>query len=106
MLLTPQELTDLTGYQKPSAQMRWLTAQEIPFLVGGDGRPKVLRDTLTARLGSSLATGSRRPEPQLHLSGPRARKKRQSPLRLWRESQQPAKLPTHKDHTTLAGSAS
>ena len=76
MLLTPQELTDLTGYQKPSAQMRWLTAQEIPFLVGGDGRPKVLRDTLTARLGSSLATGSRRPEPQLHLSGPRARKRR------------------------------
>lgn len=66
MLLTPQELTELTGYQKPSAQMRWLTAQEIPFLVGGDGRAKVLRAPLVERLGGKQSSGSKR-EPQLRL---------------------------------------
>lgn len=68
MLLTPQELTDLTGYQKPSAQMRWLTVQAIPFLVGGDGRPKVLRDVLTARLSTSPTSAVKKREPQLRLS--------------------------------------
>jgi hypothetical protein len=32
MFLTPQELEQLTGYQKPSAQARWLTRERLPFV--------------------------------------------------------------------------
>lgn len=70
MLLTPQELAELTGYQKPSAQMRWLTAQRIPYLMGGDGKPKVLRDPLVERLGGKRPAVSKR-EPKLYLEGER-----------------------------------
>ena len=66
MFLTPKEVADLTGYQKPSAQMRWLTAEKFGFVVGGDGHPKVLRDVVLSRLG---AVRSSRKEPQLMLSG-------------------------------------
>ncbi len=74
MLLTLQELEELTGYQKPSAQMRWLEAQRIPFLVGGDGRPKVLRAPLVARLGGSPSSLGK-PEPKLRLGGHKPRRK-------------------------------
>jgi hypothetical protein len=73
MLLTPQELAELTGYQKPSAQMRWLEAQRITFLVGGDGRPKVLLDLLITRLGGSHSSLVK-PEPQLRLDGHKPRR--------------------------------
>ena len=66
MFMTPQEVADLTGYQKPSAQMRWLTAEKFGFVVGGDGHPKVLRDVVLSRLGAVRST---RKEPQLMLSG-------------------------------------
>lgn len=67
MLLTPEEVEDLTGYRKPSSQIRWLDAQQIPYLVGGDGRPKVLRAPLVERLGGSVTQPSTRQEPQLRL---------------------------------------
>lgn len=66
MLLSALEIIDLTGYQRPSAQIRWLNSQKIPYLVGGDGRPKVLRAALIARLdGATLAAPKR--EPRLRL---------------------------------------
>ncbi|QTN48404.1 DUF4224 domain-containing protein [Ectopseudomonas mendocina] len=67
MLLTPEEVADLTGYRKHSAQIRWLDAQQIPYLVGGDGRAKVLRAPLIERLGGSYAQLSTEQEPQLRL---------------------------------------
>ncbi len=67
MLLTPEEVEDLTGYRKPSAQIRWLDAQQIPYLVGGDGRPKVLRAPLVERLGGFVTQPSTRQEPPLRL---------------------------------------
>lgn len=67
MLLTPEEVADLTGYRKHSAQIRWLDAQQIPYLVGGDGRAKVLRAPLVERLGGSVAQPCTRQEPQLRL---------------------------------------
>lgn len=67
MLLTPEEVAGLTGYRKPSAQIRWLNAQQIPYLVGGDGLPKVLRAPLIERLGGSYAQLSTEQEPQLRL---------------------------------------
>lgn len=55
MFLTKDEVTELTGYQKPSAQIRWLQAQQFGFVVGGDGVPKVLRQVVLSRLGDQTA---------------------------------------------------
>lgn len=68
MLLTPEELEQLTGYQKSSAQARWLTRERLPFVIGGDGKLKVLRLTIEQRLGASMVTVHQR-EPQLRLQG-------------------------------------
>lgn len=64
MLLSQLELIELSGYQKPSAQIRWLRSQGISYLVGGDGLPKVLRSVVEARLGGA-PTSIARKEPQL-----------------------------------------
>ncbi|PKL96568.1 MAG: hypothetical protein CVV18_01275 [Gammaproteobacteria bacterium HGW-Gammaproteobacteria-8] len=66
MFMTPQEVADLTGYQKPSKQIAWLTAERFGFVVGGDGHPKVLRDVVLSRLG---AVKTSKKEPQLRLTG-------------------------------------
>ena len=47
MFLTQSELIEMTGYQKHQAQQRWLKAQRIPFLIGGDGMPRYMRRART-----------------------------------------------------------
>lgn len=66
MFMTPEEVADLTGYQKPSAQIRWLDAEKFGYVVGGDGQPKVLREVVLSRLGSSKPN---KKGPQLRLTG-------------------------------------
>lgn len=65
MFLTSEELEQLTGYQKASAQARWLTRERLPFVRGGDGKLKVLRQVIEQRLG--LKSPPKR-EPQLRLN--------------------------------------
>jgi hypothetical protein len=66
MFLTADELAEWTGYKRPSAQMRWLRDNGLPFMVGGDGLPKVLRRAVEARLGApSLPVVA---EPRLRLA--------------------------------------
>lgn len=43
MFLTPEEVVALTGYQRWSAQRRWLTQRGYRHDVLGSGRPVVLR---------------------------------------------------------------
>ena len=44
MFLTPDELRSLTGYQRPSAQARWLRAQGIEPFVSAAGQVQVTHD--------------------------------------------------------------
>lgn len=64
-LLTPDELRELTGYKRGADQMRWLRDNRWPFVVGGDGLPKVLRAVVETRLGGTAAVT---PEPRLRLA--------------------------------------
>lgn len=64
MLLSTLEIIELTGYQRPSAQIRWLDSQKIPYLIGGDGCPKVLRGPLVKRLTGMPEVAVKR-EPKL-----------------------------------------
>jgi len=41
MILTTDDLFELTDYKRPSDQRRWLNANGINFLIGRSGRPKV-----------------------------------------------------------------
>jgi hypothetical protein len=65
LLLTSEEVADLSGHQKPSAQARWLKQNDFPFVTGGDGHPKVLRLVVETRLGEKSIAKKR--EPQLRL---------------------------------------
>lgn len=89
MFLSNTELEQLTGYQKPSAQARWLEQVGIPFLKGGDGKLRALRLAVEQRLGATLVAVRKR-EPQLRLE--RVSKRQEAPKRT-----HPA--PTHKKTT-------
>lgn len=41
MILTRTQVTELSGYRKPSCQIRWLRQQGLRFFVGADGYPRV-----------------------------------------------------------------
>jgi hypothetical protein len=50
MFLSADDLADLTGRRRSSAQIRWLSAQGLRFVLGADGRPRVLRAEVEGRL--------------------------------------------------------
>ena len=63
LLLTDRELYDLTLYKQAPSQARVLREWGIPFVVGRDGRIRVIREHLKI-----IAAGSavrRAPEPNL-----------------------------------------
>jgi Domain of unknown function (DUF4224) len=47
MFLTPDQLHELTGYTRKSAQVRWLRKNGIQHYVRADGRPSVPVDVFT-----------------------------------------------------------
>ena len=53
MFLTHEEVAELTGYVKSSAQIKWLKAGRYGFAIDGYGKPKVLRQVVIARLGGA-----------------------------------------------------
>jgi hypothetical protein len=63
MFLTRDEIAELTGYKRPSAQIRWFKAHGWPFEISSLGEPKILRAVVLARLGGS----SQNDEPTLRL---------------------------------------
>jgi hypothetical protein len=65
MFLSDDEVADLTGYQLPAYQRRWLIGNSYPFEIDAHGRPKVLRSYTEARMGGKVATTR---EPKLRLS--------------------------------------
>lgn len=46
MFLEPADLIRLTGYRRPSAQVRWLLENGIPHYVDARERPIVIREAL------------------------------------------------------------
>lgn len=52
MFLSSEQLQQLTGYQRLSAQRRWLTQHGWPHEIDGRGRPVVLSSIAADRLGA------------------------------------------------------
>ncbi|MCP4285368.1 MAG: DUF4224 domain-containing protein [Gammaproteobacteria bacterium] len=66
LFLSPKEVEELTGYTTPSKQSEWLLESKYLHEVGADGKPKVLRAHLMARLGGMVEPVAR--EPRLRLT--------------------------------------
>jgi len=61
LFLTSSELVDLTERKRKSEQVAWLKENAFPFVIGGNGNPKVFREYVAARL-SGIKQASK-PEP-------------------------------------------
>lgn len=53
MFLTSDELYALTDLRQKAKQAEWLRARAWPFELSASGRPKVLREYATKRLGGT-----------------------------------------------------
>lgn len=62
MLLSPDEIIDLTGYMQPKKQCEYLLKHGIPYLPGRDARPRVSRAAVELLLGGR----GRRPGPNVN----------------------------------------
>lgn len=51
MFISSQDVAELTASARSAVQVRWLRANGIPFILGGDGSPKVARQMLLSKLG-------------------------------------------------------
>ena len=63
LVLSPGEVRDLTGYKHHKCQARILREWGIPFVIGRDGGPRVLRGHLRRIAGSPVV--QREAEPNL-----------------------------------------
>lgn len=52
LIITERELIEMTAYKRPSFQARILREWGIPFVIGRDGRPRVLREHLKVLAGA------------------------------------------------------
>lgn len=52
MLLTHQQLQELSGYKTRRCQIKWLALNGVRYLVGADGHPRVLIDHIASLLGA------------------------------------------------------
>lgn len=63
--LSPAEVEDVTGAYRAKSQLAWLAANGIPAVVGKDGKVKVLRAAVEARMMPSTPRRKPRTEPNL-----------------------------------------
>ena len=64
LLLTREELAELSGFRRSAEQIKWLSRQGIQFFVARDGRPRVIREAL---IKSHSSIHSPRHSPRLRL---------------------------------------
>lgn len=56
LLLTPDEIQDLTGLQQFAAQRRWLDANGWRYTIDARGRPKIARAYFEKRMSEDNET--------------------------------------------------
>lgn len=74
LVLTPEELVELTGYKKIADQILWLKANKFTFLLGRASTPRVDRTHYLIRMGGKPRPASH-DEPNWAALAPTAKKK-------------------------------
>ncbi|WP_460150093.1 DUF4224 domain-containing protein [Pseudomonas sp. S3_A03] len=64
MFISSQDLAELTASARSAIQIRWLRTNGIPFILGGDGMPKVARQALLHKFGLAGPAAEIPLEPQ------------------------------------------
>ena len=54
MFMTRDELVEMTGARRSSSICQWLKDQKLPFRLGRDNWPRVLRSVVLIHFGDSL----------------------------------------------------
>jgi hypothetical protein len=66
VLLTPEELRQLTGFARRSRQIEWLRSRAWTFEISGTGHPKVDRAEYERHMiGGTKPLARKKPEPDL-----------------------------------------
>ena len=65
LFLNHDEIEELTGYKKPSAQIRWLREHGYLFEVDARGRPRVLTSHVMRKLGGEVQSEPNPPQLRL-----------------------------------------
>lgn len=60
LILTPEEVADLTDYAQPKRQIAYLVEHGWRFEVGASGRPKIARSYYDERMGVKPAKNKAR----------------------------------------------
>lgn len=63
MFLTEDQLSELTGFIRPSKQIEWLQREGFEFRVAADGHPRVLRDHVFRLMGVTDIAAKRKTAP-------------------------------------------
>ena len=63
LFLSKEELADLTGLVRKSAQIRWLRDHGYLCEVDARGRPRVLMSHVMRKLGGDVQSEPRKPRP-------------------------------------------
>lgn len=63
LVLSAQEISDLTGYHKPGRQIAWLRAEGFTFRIAADGYPRVDRSHYLRLMGGLVVSGQKKTEP-------------------------------------------
>lgn len=59
MTLTEKQLQEITGYQRPAFQVKWLRKNGWPFALDKDNRPVVLVSVAESYLGGVVSSAPR-----------------------------------------------
>lgn len=65
MFLTDEELEELTTYRTRPKQIAWLKTNGYPFEIGGNGRARVLKAMVLAKLGAPVQPPETRPQVRI-----------------------------------------
>jgi hypothetical protein len=60
--LNQEEMVELTGYQVPAWQIKWLDAHDWKYVVSAGGRPKVSRKYYEQQMGVISADDNQEPD--------------------------------------------
>ena len=64
MFLSSDDIFELTGFKRTASQIKWLRTNGIRFLIGGDGKPRVLESQIESLIGVNVIQSNKiRTEP-------------------------------------------
>jgi len=62
LILTQDQIKEVTGYVQQTSQAKWLRDNRFKFLIGGDGLIKLSRNQFDLVMGATIGKGKNKPD--------------------------------------------